>query len=179
MINSTSLDLHGFAMAPGVGFNMFRLGRILVFLSVVMGAAPLRAQGPQLGITQPGPGVSEVGTGRLLLGGVVGGAAGVGAAVLIYQVAGGGDTCGDDPCGLYYGLLAGIVFEPIAVPLGVHLANNQRGNYVVSLLASVALGGAVWLGGSQLGLGDELIVLVPVAQLAGAILGEQRSERHQ
>lgn len=158
---------------------MSRLIPMLVFLSVVR-AASLSAQGPQLGIgVQPGSGPTKAGTGQLVIGGVLGGAAGVGAAVLVYQVAGGGETCGDDPCGLYYGLLAGIVFEPVAVPLGVHLANHQRGNYVVSLLASVGLGGAVWLGGSQLGLGDELIVLVPVAQLAGAILGEKRSERNQ
>ena len=112
-------------------------------------------------------------TPRLVLGGVLGGGVGLGLGALVGGALGGGDTlCGDDPCGLAEAIFGAIGGEVTLLPLGVHLANGRRGNYLLSLLASagVAAGGLALAGGGDRG---EVLVAVPVLQLVSSILIER------
>src|SRR5215212_6979961 len=58
-------------------------------------------------------------------GGFIGALAGLAVGQLAYQASGGGRLCGDDSCGLYVGLLATVIAEPVLIPVGVHLANHR------------------------------------------------------
>lgn len=138
------------------------------------GATSAAAQGPRLSRFELWtPDSAPATTGRLVMGGVFGTAAAFGAGTLVYQLAGGGTICGDDPCGLVAGVVMALVVEPIVVPLGVHLANHRRGNYAATLFASAAATGAVLFGGSQLGMDRELWIVAPIVQIAAAVLAER------
>ena len=99
----------------------------------------------------------------------------VGAGILVYQLAGGGTVCGDDPCGLVGGLLTAIVVEPVLVPFGVHLANHRRGTFATTLTASTVAAGAVLLIGHKLGLGSKLLIVIPVSQIIGSVVAERHT----
>ena len=60
----------------------------------------------------------------------------------------------------------------VALPLGVHLAKHRRGNYGLSLLASLAIG-AVGLGATVASGDGRIMIAVPVAQLASSIAIER------
>lgn len=109
----------------------------------------------------------------LAAGGLLGAVAvGVGGAWTGVQIT--EDDCED--CFLVggaYGLVAGV---SVGGPLGVHLANDRRGNLLTSLGASLALGG-LGLGIAHLTHEEGVMFAVPVLQIAGAILVERRAGR--
>jgi hypothetical protein len=121
----------------------------------------------------PAPPVTPAGKqaslGVMALGGVLGGAAGAFAGGIIGAKA--ADTCEDCALeGLIYGFVGG---GSAALPLGVHLANHRRGNYGLSLLASLAIG-AVGFGTTLATHGDgRLMIAVPVLQLVSSIAIER------
>lgn len=147
-------------------------------LAFALLGSPVAAQGPRLGYAGPVPDSPPASDFRLVGGGVIGFAAAAGAATLIYQLAGGGTICGDDPCGLVGGLIGWILVEPVLVPLGVNLADRREGSYGAALFGSVVVGGGILAAGSRLGLDDELLLVVPVGQILGAVIGEKMSRRN-
>lgn len=108
----------------------------------------------------------------LALGGVLGGAAGAFAGGIIGAKA--ADTCEDCALeGLVYGLVAG---GSAALPLGIHLANRRRGNYGLSLLASLAIG-AAGFGATLASHEGGVMIAVPVLQLVSSIAIERSTTR--
>lgn len=145
-----------------------------VAVLLVSGTLPAAAQAPYRSRFEHWrPDSTPRNTGRLVMGGVVGTGVAVGAGILVYQLAGGGTVCGDDPCGLVGGLLMAIVVQPVLVPLGVHLANHRRGNFAATMLASTAAAGAVILLGSQFDLDGDLLLAVPALQIGVSVLAER------
>jgi hypothetical protein len=118
------------------------------------------------------PSVKPTSPAVLALGGVLGGAAGAFAGGIIGAKA--TDTCEDCALvGLAYGFVAG---GSAALPLGVHLANHRRGNYGLSLLASLAIAAAGF--GTTLATHDARpMIAVPVLQLVSSIAIERATTR--
>ena len=139
--------------------------------------APALAPGYGFGTTDSLGRSYPVDTPLLVLGGLVGGAAGLlGGGAVGYAFGGGGRLCGDDPCGLEGGLLGAVGGEMLFLPLGVHLANHSRGNYGYSLLASVGLG-LLGTGLASTANSGALLLAVPIAQLASSIIIERATSR--
>jgi hypothetical protein len=109
----------------------------------------------------------------LLLGGVLGGAAGVlgGAAIGVKATQDDCENCFFN--GLVYGSVAG---GSALLPLGVHLANGRRGSYGTSLLASLAIG-AAGLGTALATNEGGVMIAVPVLQLVSSVVIERRTSR--
>ena len=124
------------------------------------------------GVTQKQP-RGQAGTGWLIGGGLLAGAAG-GVAVMYTGAMLTANDCEDCAIvGAVYGLVAGV---SSGIPVGVHFSNGGRGKLLHSLLASLAIGGA------GLGLAiatDEpaVMIAVPVLQLASAIAIERNTGR--
>jgi hypothetical protein len=134
----------------------------------------LAAAAPGSAPAAPGiPAGKQTSPGVMALGGILGGAAGALAGGIIGAKA--ADTCEDCALeGLLYGFVAG---GSTALPLGVHLANHRRGNYGLSLLASLAIG-AVGFGTTLATHGDgRILIAVPVLQLVSSIAVERATSR--
>ena len=114
--------------------------------------------------------------GGLLLGGAVGVGLAIAASQVAYHWSGGGRICGDDPCGMVAGLMTLILLEPILIPVGVHLADRQRGSFGGALFASLLSGAAALYVGNWTNLGHGTLVLVPVVQIVASALIERASE---
>ncbi len=119
----------------------------------------------------------QAGIPAMALAGVIGGTVGVFGGGLIGSAVGGGNAiCGDDACGLEEAVYGAILGESVTLPLGVHLANRGRGNYGLSLLASVGIGALGILAVDASNDGIPLLV-VPVAQLVTSIAIERATSR--
>ena len=109
----------------------------------------------------------------MVVGGVVGGAVGFFAGALA------GAKLTEHDCedcafvGAIYGSVAG---GSALLPLGIHVANRGRGNFGMSLLSSLAIGGAGLALASQF---DDagVMIAVPVLQIVSSILIERRTEK--
>ncbi|MBK6423326.1 MAG: hypothetical protein IPF77_14140 [Gemmatimonadetes bacterium] len=113
----------------------------------------------------------------MVLAGVTSGAIGLAGGGLIGSAVGGGNAiCGDDACGLEEAVYGAIIGESVALPLGVHLANRRRGNYGLSLLASVGIGALGILAVDSSNDGWPLLA-VPIGQLVSSILIERATSR--
>jgi hypothetical protein len=109
----------------------------------------------------------------LATGGVLGGAVGV----LAGAVAGArltGNDCED--CGLVGAVYGAVAGGSALLPLGVHVANGGRGNFALSLLSSLAIGG-VGLAVAHESNSAAVMIPVPVLQLVSSILIERRAGR--
>ena len=115
--------------------------------------------------------------GPLLLGGAAGAGLAIAASHFAYQMNGGGRICGDDPCGMYAGLMTLIVLEPILIPVGVHLADQRRGSLGGALLASLAGGAAALYVGNWTNLGHGTLILIPLVQILASAVIERASQR--
>jgi hypothetical protein len=164
------------------------------FIVVLWAAAvPLQSQvagpgreKPALGIrheTAPAPDYrfkpDQPGIGRLLVGGVTGAGVAIAATHLIYQANGGGRICGDDPCGMYAGIMSLVLLQPILIPVGVHLANHRRGSFAGTFFASLVTGAAGLYVGSRANLGDGMLIVIPAVQITISALIERASENGQ
>jgi hypothetical protein len=112
------------------------------------------------------------------LGGAVSGF--FGGMLVGWSLGGGGEICGDDPCGLYTGILGSLVGEAIGLPLGVHLANRRRGSFPLDLLtslASVAAGVTVMAGIDPDYGGTVALAATPIVQLVATIAVERATGR--
>ena len=163
-----------------------RLGRTLAVLALV--ALPLTAQRQAAPLARYGaphlPAPAGLPSARaqasvpgMVLAGVTSGAIGVFGGGLIGSAVGGGNAiCGDDACGLEEAVYGAILGESVTLPLGVHLANRGRGNYGLSLLASVGIGALGILAVDATNDGWPLLA-VPVGQLVTSILIERATSR--
>ena len=113
----------------------------------------------------------------LAFGGAMGGISGLLAGGFIgarLEMAGG--CTGDDWCGFGGALLGAAIGSTIMIPAAVHLANDQRGSFSAGLGASVA----VLAGGIAFSLfthDAHPILLIPLAQIIGAVGTERRTSR--
>jgi hypothetical protein len=115
----------------------------------------------------------QVNPALLVAGGIAGGAVGVFGGGLI------GGKLRENDCedcaleGVVYGAVAG---GSALLPLGVHVANGRRGNFGLSLLSSLAIGGvglAVALEANE----AAVLIPVPVLQIVSSILIERATEK--
>ena len=105
--------------------------------------------------------------GNAIVGGVLGGALAGGVAYVLF---GGLGDC-RDLCGLGLAYAVG-VGTFVGLPLGVHLGNRRRGNFLVDLFLSTAAGAAAY---ALLKDRDDsaAILMVPVLQLAVTVSAER------
>jgi hypothetical protein len=115
----------------------------------------------------------RVGTGWLIGGGLLAGAAG-GVAVMYTGAMLTAKDCEDCAIvGAVYGLVAGV---SSGIPVGVHFSHGGRGKLLPSLLASLAIGGA-GLGLAIAADQPAVMLAVPVLQLASAFAIERKTGR--
>jgi hypothetical protein len=104
-------------------------------------------------------------------GGLIGGAVGVFAGGL----AGVRLTERDcEDCGIVGAVYGAIAGGSALLPLGVHVANRGRGNFGLSLLSSLAIGGAGLAIATQTN-SAAVMIPVPVLQIVTSILIERRT----
>jgi hypothetical protein len=87
-------------------------------------------------------------------------------------------VCGDDPCGLVGHILGAVLGEAIGIGLGAYLGAGSRADPWGPIGASL---GVLLLGGmatEALDLGEYMIVVVPVAQIAAAVWTAVSPGRH-
>jgi hypothetical protein len=109
----------------------------------------------------------------LATAGVLGGAVGVFAGAL----AGARLTEHDcEDCGLVGAVYGAVAGGSALLPLGVHVANHGRGNFGLSLLSSLAIGGLGLAMSSEFNSGVPMIA-VPVLQIVSSILIERKTEK--
>ena len=115
-------------------------------------------------------------TGRLIAGGMLGTAAGLGIGVLAYGAFDGVDPCLTSDCdsNLGTGLVAVTAGLTIMTPLGVHLADSRRGSFLKGLLVSTGVATLGW-GGAALTQDRRWLLPIPPAQIAAAILAARSS----
>ena len=125
-------------------------------------------------IQQPAP------VGNMIFGGLVGGAIGffafgfAGALIADSQAADGGD--GFEALGGF--VVGSVIGESVLLPLGVHVANERRGDFALELLASAAIAGVgVCLTSAMEDMAIVFLPAIPVAQLAASIAIERRAMR--
>lgn len=122
--------------------------------------------------------------GRMLVGGIVGGGAGLLVGGLAGAVAGSrhcSDPGNPDSCsGLEGMVIGGITGQAIGISAGVHLANGRRGELNPSLalnLALAAVGTAAVVRSDRRSVALGVALMVPVAQLVSSIVIERRTSR--
>jgi hypothetical protein len=110
---------------------------------------------------------------------VAGAGLAIAATHLVYEANGGGRICGDDPCGMYAGIMSLVLLEPTLIPVGVHLANHRRGSFAGTFLASLVTGAAGLYVGSRANLGQEMLLVIPAVQVTVSALIERASENNR
>lgn len=151
--------------------------------------ASVEGQGPRHSIPMPPPDtlplrsrlldtLPEHGDLTLAFGGAMGGVGGILMGGLVgarLELAGG---CTGDWCGFGGAVLGAAIGSTAVIPAAVHLANDQRGDYTADLAASVAaLGGGIAI--SLIAQDARPMLLVPLAQIIGAVASEKRTSRRQ
>lgn len=106
-------------------------------------------------------------------GGVIGGVVGVFAGALVGARLTEHD-CED--CGLVGAVYGAVAGGSALLPLGVHVANRGRGNFGMSLLSSLAIGG-VGLAVAHESNSAAVMIPVPILQIVSSILIERKTER--
>lgn len=114
----------------------------------------------------------------LAFGGAMGGIGGLLAGGFIgarIELAGG---CDGEWCGFSGALLGAAIGSSVMIPLGVHLANDGRGDLGHAVAASgVALAGGVAL--ALLTQDEKPVLLIPLAQIIGSVAIERRTGRRR
>ncbi len=107
----------------------------------------------------------------LATGGVLGGVVGLFAGAL----AGAKLTEHDcEDCGLVGAVYGAVAGGSALLPLGIHIANHGRGNFGLSLLSSLAIGGLGLALASETN-SASLMIPVPIAQIVTSILIERKT----
>ena len=113
----------------------------------------------------------------LAFGGAMGGISGLLAGGFLgarLEMAGG--CRGNEWCGFGGAVLGAAIGTTIMIPAAVHLANEQRGSFGSDLAASAAaLGGGLAI--ALVTQDAEPMLLVPLAQIIGAVAVEKRTSR--
>ena len=158
-----------------------------VLLVVLFLPAALSAQGARHAFSPPppesGPPLSRAAdstAGRsdltLAFSGAMGGVAGILLGGLVgarLEMAGG---CRGDWCGFGGALLGAAVGSTVLIPAAVHFGNDQAGDFGAGLAASAAaLGAGVAI--SLISQDGQPMLIVPVAQIIGAVAAERRTSR--
>lgn len=82
---------------------------------------------------------------------------------------------------LTYWMIGGAVLsESLSLPLGVHLANRQRGDYFPSALASSVVGALAFItlrNGGDWGIPEGALIVFPLLQVTASIAIERATSR--
>ena len=114
--------------------------------------------------------------GRLVIGGLAGGA--VGFFALGYIGALIADDASDDEFAALGGFATGAVIgETIGLPLGVHLANGRQGKLLPSVLTSSGISALALFAATRGEDHLEYLLVVPLVQLVTSIAIERRTSR--
>ena len=126
------------------------LAAFAISLSAI--ASTTRAQDSLHVITSAPIVQDEISTVHLVTGGVAGAFAGAGFGISAGVIAGavGCRASGGARCELTYGLSGALAGFVIGAPIGVHVANQRRGNAAATVLGSVAATAALLALGSTL-----------------------------
>jgi hypothetical protein len=137
---------------------------------------PLRLYltGSQFSSLPAGMQQGQASTTRLVVGGLLGGAAGFAIGALVGAVIGGanGDSEEEFVDAVWGSAVGATVAESIGLAAGVHLSNRREGNLLLSALASLAIGGAglaILVENQDPPIAPAVLVAAPLAQLAAAI----------
>jgi hypothetical protein len=127
-------------------------------------AAPYRSMAPAGEPDDPD-------SGSLIFGGLMGGIGGafVGA---MFGASLGGEPC--ETCGLVEGLYGAAMGFGLGASTGVHFGNQRQGSFGTSVLVTMAIGAAGTLAAIQTDKA-ELLLAIPIAQIASAISIERRA----
>jgi hypothetical protein len=163
---------------------------LLFFVALSLGARPGAAQALPSYILTSGPRVAgptvqraarpaeEGDAGLAALGALVGGAAGAFVGLTVgFELGGGDEICGDDPCGFASGLIGFIAGEILGIGVGAHLGNGLRGNVGAAIGATLAATLVAVALNSMVELPSEALVVVPLAQIAAAVWAELVTSR--
>jgi len=89
-----------------------------------------------------------------------------------YHVGGGGEICGDDPCGFAEGIYGALFGEILGVAAGVHVANRRLGSFGADLCASLltlVVASAVFSGTNS----DVAVPVALISQLGATVAVER------
>lgn len=148
--------------------------------------ASLAGQGPRFSISLPvseesslAPAIDSVPPANelhLAFGGILAGMSGLVAGGFLGAQLERSGGCTDAWCGFEGGLIGAAIGSTVMVPIGVHLSNDRRGDLFRGFGASAAaLAGGVAV---SLVLRDGTpMLLVPFAQVIGAVVAERRTSR--
>ena len=79
-----------------------------------------------------------------------------------------------EDCGLVGAVYGAVAGGSALLPLGIHIANHGRGNFGLSLLSSLAIGGLGLALASETN-SASVMIPVPVAQIVTSILIERKT----
>jgi hypothetical protein len=114
------------------------------------------------------------------IGGALGGVAGFyGLGLVGFHLTGGGEICGDDPCGFLGGIFGALLGEAIGIGLGAHLGGGAKGEPLAPIAASLGVLIAGGMVAQHLNPGESMIVVIPVAQVATAVWAELSTARRK
>lgn len=159
-------------LAVAFGCLGFYHGQLAAQTSTFCGTEPIQCDAILLHPVSPANGHDASGIGKMVTQGV---ALGTGGALVGGMLGAGiGAVLGGGPGFEILGAAGAIAGETALLPLGVHLANDRRGNYTHSLLvasAIAAVGGGLSLWSDS----PEVLIAIPVAQLITSITIERKS----
>ena len=165
--------------------------RAIAMLALFLPAAvPVQAQGPRLatfpssyvipptlpltGAVIPDTAIARPDELGMALGGLLAGVTGLVAGAYLGAAIDRSDGCSDDWCGLGGALVGASAGTAFMVPVGVHLANRQRGNFGLGVWWSTIVTAAGW-GIAVASDNATPLVLIPLAQIAAAVAAEART----
>ena len=113
-------------------------------------------------------------TGDVILGSLLGG---IGTCWLPAYVASRFHATPCEDCGLEEGIYGGAMGFGLGASVGAHLANRRQRSFLTSALLTTAIGAAGALAALESDQA-ELLLAVPIAQVATAVAIERRGRRH-
>jgi hypothetical protein len=140
--------------------------RLATFVTLPLEGAPVRAALPDSHLTRP----DELGMG---LGGLLTGIAGLVIGGYAGAAIDRANGC-SEWCGLEGGIVGATVGSTVMIPVGVHLANGQRGSFARGVAWSAIAAAAGW--GLTLASDNATpLLLLPFAQIVAAVSAEAGS----
>lgn len=139
-----------------------------------------RASTERLARSAPRDSVVRAHPAKMVVGGLIGGAAGLYLGGVFGANLSGGGLSGNDVGGgdswndLGNALLFGAIGESLGMALGIHMANDRRGSYWRDAIAVAGTGFIMLIPAATI---DHAWVIIPVAQLWSGIVVERRTTR--
>jgi hypothetical protein len=144
-----------------------------IIISLLLLPAALHAQAPRFNVQFQAIEFETGSSAKMAAYGLLTGAAGFVVGGLLGAALVGEYDSSDSWVGALQGaIVGGTIGESLMLPVGVHLANDRRGDLLVTMPTSLAIGAAgAWIGRrlDRTGHAWPVLVLTPIAQLAASI----------